>query len=100
MKLIKFTHYDTQWTADWKALMIRSEAKEVLVNLEFIVTVSPNPVVACDGSTRVNLHYVKTAIPNGRGINGDGSGHFGGCSGVGSLDCCCRIGYCCSGGIC
>lgn len=70
MKLIKFTHYDTQWTADWKALMIRSEAKEVLVNLEFIVTVSPNPVVACDGSTRVNLHYVKTAIPNGRGING------------------------------
>ena len=70
MKLIKFAHYDTQWSSDWKDLLIQSEAKEVLVNLEFIVTVSPKPVTGHYGRKPINLHYVKTAIPNGRGING------------------------------
>ena len=70
MKLIKLACYDTQWTADCKDLMIRSEVKEFLVNLELITTVSPRPVVGHSGRDCINLHYVKTSIPNGRGING------------------------------
>lgn len=70
MKLIKITHYDTQWSSDYKDLMIHSEAKEFFINLEFITTVSPRPVVGHSGRDCINLHYVKTSIPNGRGLNG------------------------------
>ena len=78
MKLIALTFYDTQFTADWKQLLIRSGAKRLLVNIELIASVSPTPIEARDEVYGVkNLHYVKTMIPNGRGINGvDYSGYY------------------------
>lgn len=78
MKLIALTFYDTQWTADWKQLLIRSDAKRLLVNIELIASVSPKPIEARDTVYGIkNLHYVKTMIPNGRGINGvDYSGYY------------------------
>ena len=78
MKLIALTFYDTQFTTDWKQLLIRSDAKRLLVNIELIASVSPMPLEGRDpihGDKK--LHYVKTMIPNGRGINGvDYSGYY------------------------
>lgn len=71
MKLIALTFHDTQFTSDWKQLLIRGPAKRLLVNIELIASVSPKPLEGRDEGYGIkNLHYVKTMIPNGRGING------------------------------
>ena len=78
MKLIALTYHDTQFTADWKQLLIRSGEKRVLVNVEFIASISPTPIEARDTVYGItNLFYVKTAIPTGRGLNGvDYAGYY------------------------
>jgi len=71
MKLITLTYHDTKFTDDWKKLLIRGDAKRLLVNVELIASISPTPVEgSLGGDVTKNLYYVKTAIPNGRGLNG------------------------------
>ena len=71
MKLIALTYHDTQFTDGWKKLLIRGDAKQLLVNVELIASISPTPIEGnLGGDVTKNLHYVKTMIPTGRGING------------------------------
>lgn len=70
MKFIKFTYYNTKWSSDLKTFLVCSNAKEVFVNVKFIATISPKPIQGHANPGEVDLYYVKTAIPNGRGING------------------------------
>ena len=78
MKLITLTYHDTKFTDDWKKLLICGDAKRLLVNVEYITSISPTPIVGhLGGDATKNLFYVKTAIPTGRGINGvDYSGYY------------------------
>lgn len=70
MTLIKLTYNNVQWTTDWKKLQIRSEPKSTFINVDCIASISSEPTLGFDGDKSVNLYYVKTFIPNGRGLNG------------------------------
>lgn len=75
MKMIKLTYCKTHWTDDDSRMLIIDEKnKTVLVNLENIATVSPEPVVGrefgSNGTVLADLHFVRTSVGVGCGLNG------------------------------
>lgn len=76
MKMIQVTYRKAHRTEDWKQQLIIDDDKEqtVLINIDLIATVSPNAVkgLATDrnGTTLVDLHYLRTTIPYNTGTDG------------------------------
>lgn len=70
MKLIELTCVGTHWSANCKELLIESTEKHILINVDYIASISSEPVHAKEGCTIRDLYYVKTTIPVSLGING------------------------------
>lgn len=75
MKMIQVTYHKAHRTEDWKQLIIDDDKEQmVLMNIDHIATVSPNAVkgLATDknGTTLVDLHYLRTTIPYNNGTGG------------------------------
>ena len=74
MKMIQLNYCKAHWTDDRKELFVDEKDKSILVNLDYIATVSPEAVqgraIDKNGITLIALHYVRTTIPYSRSTNG------------------------------
>lgn len=74
MKMVQITYRKAHRTEDWNQLVIDSKEQTVLMNIDHIATVSSNAETgrATDrnGTTLVDLHYLRTTIPYNNGTSG------------------------------
>ena len=74
MKMVQITDRKAHRTEDWNQLVIDGKEQTVLMNIDHIATVSSDAETgrATDrnGTTLVDLHYLRTTIPYNNGTSG------------------------------
>ena len=74
MKMIQVNFRKTHWTEDRTQLIIDGKAETVLMNIDLIADVSPDAItgraIDKNGTTLVDLHYLRTTIPYNNGMGG------------------------------
>ena len=77
MKMIEIIMYrNTKWSetkdyyGNYTLTITSPDKRKLLINMEFIASISPTPIVAHEGEKTHNVYFINTQIAYGRGING------------------------------
>ena len=75
MKMIEITYRDTKWSdtkvdGRYTLLIASPETRKLLVNIDYIASISPTPTIAHKEENTQNLYFVNTQIASGLGLNG------------------------------